>query len=194
MLDRSATAYFERLAEAWQALEVTGPDRELVPVEEAARRTVETILSVRSAGGKVMLVANGGSAAIVSHMQNDLCKAVGVRAIVFNEAPLLTALTNDEGYDQAFQRCVDLWAAPGDLLFAISSSGRSENILRAVEAARTHGCSVITLAGFAPDNPLRQMGDLNFYVPSQTYGCVELAHATLTHFLSDCARTLVRTS
>lgn len=136
-----------------------------------------------------MLVGNGGSAAIVSHMQNDLCKAVGVRAMVFNEPPLLTALSNDHGYGCVFERPVDLWAESGDLLLAISSSGQSENILRAARSAKARGCQILTLSGFLADNPLRGMGHLNFYAPSQVYGYVELVHSVLAHFLTDCAVT-----
>lgn len=110
--------------------------------------------------------------------------------MVFNEAPLLTALTNDEGYIHAFERCVALWAEPEDVLIAVSSSGRSENILLGVKAARVRGSMVLTLSGFAPENPLRKMGDINFYVPWGTYGPVELSHQALTHFLTDCAVTM----
>jgi len=136
---------------------------------------------------KVMLIGNGGSAAIVSHMHNDLCMSVGVRAVVFHELPLLTALTNDHGYECVFARPLELWADPGDVLFAFSSGGRSTNILGAVRAALARDCQVITLSGFKPDNPLRGMGLLNFYVPSQSYGYVETAHSALAHFLTDSA-------
>ena len=136
---------------------------------------------------KVLLVGNGGSAATVSHVQNDLCKAVGVRAMVFTEPALLTALANDHGYASGFERLVELWADPGDILLAISSSGQSENILRAVEASVRRGCDVITFSGFRGDNALRRAGDLNFYVPDQTYGHVEVAHNALVHFLTDRA-------
>ena len=125
-------------------------------------------------------------------MQNDLCKAVGVRAMVFNEPPLLTALSNDHGYGCVFERPVELWATTDDVLLAISSSGQSENILRAVQADEARGCHVITLSGFRADNPLRQMGDVNFYVPSHVYGYVEVAHMALAHFLTNRAMSAVR--
>ena len=73
---------------------------------------------------------------------------------------------------------------------AVSSSGRSENILRAAQAARGNGCGVITLTGFAPDNPSRRLGDLNFYVNSLEYGFVDTAHAALTHYITDRARDM----
>jgi D-sedoheptulose 7-phosphate isomerase len=140
-----------------------------------------------------MLAGNGGSAALVSHMQNDLCKAIGVRALVFNEQPLLMALANDHGYGCVFERPIELWAEPSDLVVTVSSSGKSENILRAVRASVARGCQVITFSGFSPDNPLRQMGDLNFYVRSDVYGYVETAHAVLTHYMTDQAMSIVKT-
>ncbi len=78
-----------------------------------------------------------------------------------------------------------------DVLVAISSSGRSENILRGVEAARGKGCEVITMSGFTSDNPLRKTGRLNFYVPSDSYGYVEISHLTLCHCILDMMMGLV---
>ena len=183
----TVTGYFDRLAELSRAMVATDDKGVASTLDAAAEGLVKTILSVKKSGGKVMLVANGGSAAIISHMHNDLSKAVGVRAMVFNETPLLTALTNDDGYENAFEQCVDLWAQRNDLLIAISSSGRSANILRAVESAVGLGARVVTMSGFDSDNPLRRMGELNFYVSSHVYGYVELAHSSLTHFLTDRA-------
>jgi D-sedoheptulose 7-phosphate isomerase len=135
---------------------------------------------------KVMVIGNGGSAAIASHLHNDLSKAAGIRATVFTEPPLLTALSNDISYNAAYRELVQLWADEGDMLIAISSSGRSQNILDAVAAARSVGCgSIITLSGFHPENPLRILGDLNCYIASNEYGYVELAHSVIAHHISD---------
>ena len=80
---------------------------------------------------------------------------------------------------------LDMVADAGDVLIAISSSGRSPNILLGVKAARARGCSVITLSGFDSDNPLSSMGDVNFYVPSKAYGPVEVIHHSICHCLLD---------
>jgi D-sedoheptulose 7-phosphate isomerase len=77
------------------------------------------------------------------------------------------------------------------LLIAVSSSGMSQNILRAVAACRDKGCEVITMSGFSPANELRKLGGLNFYVPADSYGSVELAHSILGHFLTDVAAASV---
>ncbi len=187
MIDQSATAYFHKLSELLLGLQVTDGQGVALSLDQGAGKAAEMILSVGAASGKVMLIGNGGSAAIASHMQNDLCKGVGVRALVFYGTPLLTALSNDHGYGCVFERPLELWADSGDLLIAISSSGRSENILRAVRAAVARGCQIITLSGFRADNPLRRLGHLNFYISSQVYGYVEAAHSVLSHFLTDCA-------
>lgn len=187
ILRQSASAYFQQLADLMLSVEVTDQQGVSVSLEEAANGAAELIGSVKSVLGKVMVIGNGGSASIASHMQNDLCKALGVRAMVFNEPPLLMALSNDIGYECVFERPIELWADAGDVLFAISSSGQSANILLGVEAARRHDCRIVTLSGFSPGNPLRGLGDLNFYVSSGAYGHVELTHGAITHFFTDHA-------
>jgi len=186
-MDKRATSYFKHVYDLLLSAQVTDGHGAVLSLDEGTSKAVEMILSVESDSGKVMLIGNGGSAAIASHMQCDLCNAVGVRAMVFYETPLLTALSNDHGYRRVFEPPVELWADAGDLIVAISSSGQSENILRAVQAAAAQGCQIITLSGFSADNPLRRMGLLNFYIPSQAYGYVELVHSVITHFLTDCA-------
>ena len=162
-----------------------------VPLDNGAELVVEWLTDLNNSSNKVMLVGNGGSSAVVSHVQNDLCKAVGVRALVFTEQPLLTALANDIGYEAAYHQSVDWWADTGDLLIAVSSSGKSENIIRAAQASKIHNCRLVTFSGFQPDNNLRAMGDINFFVDSHVFGFVETAHAALTHFITDRAMTVM---
>jgi D-sedoheptulose 7-phosphate isomerase len=140
-----------------------------------------------AAGGLVLWVGNGGSAALASHFAVDVFNA-GVRSLAFSDAALLTCLGNDCGYEQVFARPVGLFASAGDVLVAISSSGRSANILAAARAARECGAAVVTLSGFAPGNPLRALGDWNFYVPSEAYGPVESVHALVCHALVDALK------
>ena len=187
MTSRKATSYFKDLDDLLKRVQVTDGNGTAIPVDEGAAQAVARLLAVKAGPGNVMLVGNGGSAAIASHLQNDLGGGVGVRAMVFTGESSLTARANDFGYESVFERPVALWAEPGDLLVAISSSGKSENILRAARTARKKGCAVITFSGFRADNPLRALGDLNFYVPSGEYGYVESAHAAIGHFLTDAA-------
>ncbi|MDP3920154.1 MAG: SIS domain-containing protein [Candidatus Omnitrophota bacterium] len=184
------TNYLRRLGEIALWTEVNagaGENTNAISLDDGSKRAVQMILDAKFGQSKIMLVGNGGSAAIVSHMQNDLCDSVKARAMVFNEPPFLTAVSNDHGYATFFEDAVKLWAEPGDVLIAISSSGKSENILRAVRAARAKDSEVITLSGFDEKNPLRSLGDLNFYVPANEYGIVETAHGILCHYMSDAA-------
>ena len=188
---QTAEHYFRTLSELMLATQVTDRHGSALYLNDGTEQAVRMVLEVGRVSGKVMLVGNGGSEAIVSHVQNDIAKAVGIRAMVFTQPPLLTAQANDDGYGSVFERPVELWAEPRDILLTVSSSGSSENILRSVRVASGKGCRVITFSGFSPDNPLRGMGDLNFYVGSHVYGYVETAHAALTHFITDRARTVI---
>lgn len=187
MLQQKVTDYFGTLSKLLLSMEVTDKLGDSLSLEEGADQAVRMVLDVKSASRKVLLAGNGGSSAIVSHVQNDLCKSVGVRAMTFTEQPLLTALANDDGYGSVFEWPIGLWAEPGDLLVTVSSSGQSENIVRALAAAKKNECRVITFSGFDPDNPSRRTGDLNFYVPSHVYGFVETAHMALAHYLTNMA-------
>jgi D-sedoheptulose 7-phosphate isomerase len=146
---------------------------------------IDLITSCRKQNKKVIFVGNGGSAGIASHLSVDFWKNGNINAIAFNDSSLLTCISNDFGYERVFEEPIKRFANSGDLLIAISSSGGSENILRAVDAAKHKGCSVMTLSGFLPSNPLRIKGDLNFYLPSDSYGIVEVGHLAVLHAMLD---------
>jgi D-sedoheptulose 7-phosphate isomerase len=184
-LNGGVIGYIKRLSDILMTTEATDGRGAPVELETAMDRAVDLAREANQAGAKILLVGNGGSAAVVSHMQNDLCKAAGLKAMVFTEHPLLTALTNDDGYETAYEFQIRLWAMRGDVLIAVSSSGGSENILRACKAASDLNASIVTFSGFAPDNTLRSLGDVNFYIRSHSYGQVETAHAALGHYLTD---------
>ena len=184
MQANNANDYFQDLSQLLLSIEVSDKDGTSQSLNHGSREALKLIRDVASNDKKIILVGNGGSAAIVSHALNDLCKSAGVRAMVFNEPPLLTALANDDGYGSVFESPILLWGEPGDLLLTVSSSGQSESIIRAINAAISKKCHVITLSGFKEDNPSRSMGDLNFYVASSVYGYVETAHTALVHYLT----------
>ena len=83
------------------------------------------------------------------------------------------------------ENSVKIVAENGNMGVAISSAGKSKNIIRGVDAGRKTGCQIITMSGFKPNNPLRSKGELNFYVPSDSYGYVEIAHLILCHSMVD---------
>lgn len=132
-----------------------------------------------------MFIGNGGSASIASHMAIDFWKNSGIKAVSFNDSSQLTCLSNDFGYEYVFEKPIEMFAENGDVLIAISSSGRSRNILRGVKAARRKRCRIITMSGFKKNNPLRKIGDLNYYAPSDSYGFVEIIHGAICHLFAD---------
>lgn len=172
--------------------QVTDPRGQTLGLDAGCERAVGLILAARRSARAVFCIGNGGSAAIASHLQIDLAKAVGLRSLCFQDPPTLTALTNDLGYEHVYEVPLRQWASAGDLLIAISSSGQSENILRGVEAAVSLGCHAVTLSGFEADNPLRRGGSINIYVPSSEYGYVEVAHQAIAHLLTDTAVAAIR--
>jgi D-sedoheptulose 7-phosphate isomerase len=184
-LGKEIDVYFRELARAIEQVDCTGPLGEALPRGEAYDLALEISLAATARGNKLMFIGNGGSAAIASHMAIDFSKNGGMPAICFNDGAALTCLGNDYGYEEVFARQLGFLARPGDVLYAISSSGRSANILRAVEQARRMDCGVITMSGFRPDNPLRSMGDINFHVSLEEYGIVEVAHTALIHAVVD---------
>lgn len=148
-------------------------------------KAIKIIQKSQKAGAKLIFIGNGASAAISSHMAADYWKNGGIRAISFNDPALLTCVSNDFSYEQVFERPVGMFACKGDTLVAISSSGRSKNILKGAEMARKMKCRVITLSGFSEDNPLRSLGDLNFHVPACAYSHVEVMHHSILHYILD---------
>ncbi|OGX07875.1 MAG: hypothetical protein A2Z88_00380 [Omnitrophica WOR_2 bacterium GWA2_47_8] len=134
---------------------------------------------------KVILIGNGGSAAIAEHMAIDLTKNAKLRAMTLSGSPQLTTFANDYGYEYVYSKAMEAYADKGDVLIAISSGGTSPNILNAVEVAKRFGCKVITLSAFEEDNPLRAKGDINLYVPTKAYGYAEIIHNLLIHYIND---------
>lgn len=177
--------YFRILGDSLSRTEVTDREGRPVPLSRAVEAAVAKIKAMEDKSNKVIFIGNGGSAGISSHMAIDYQKNGGIPTMAFNDGAALTCLSNDLGYDQVFAKQIDMHGRKGDLLMAISSSGRSANILNAVMIARSGGCGICTFSGFKPDNPLRTMGDFNFYVPSSEYGFVEIAHLTLCHAILD---------
>lgn len=171
----------ENFARALDQCRVTRRGRLPISFSEGMSLACLELARARKQGRKAVLLGNGGSAAIASHQATDLGRNGALRAISFTDGALITCLGNDFGFEQAFAKAMELHGDPGDVAIAISSSGQSINVLEAVLAAKKKGIFVITLSGFAPENPLSGVGDLNFHVPSDSYGIVETAHLLLLH-------------
>lgn len=186
-MERDISAYFSTLARLGAQAEATDRAASPLGLADAFAWVQRTARAAHDSGHKLMFVGNGGSAGIASHCAIDYSKNGDLRSLAFNDGAALTCLGNDLGYENVFARQVEMHGRSGDLLIAISSSGNSPNIHKAVSAARDIGCAVATFSGFKADNPLRSMGDVNFYVASDIYGFVEILHLGLCHAILDLA-------
>jgi len=186
-MSQSFADYVQTFFDALKSVAVTDAAGAVLDVDTGIARVHEIMRRVARGTGKVMFVGNGGSAGIAGHLAIDFAKNGGVRAVTFNDASSLTCLGNDLGYDQVFAKQVQMQGFAGDALIAISSSGGSKNILNAAHAAADMNCDVITFSGFKPDNALRRLGAVNFYVDSGVYGFVETGHQAILHAILDTA-------
>jgi D-sedoheptulose 7-phosphate isomerase len=134
---------------------------------------------------RLFFIGNGGSAAVASHMSIDWMKNGGFATFGPGDAAQMTCLTNDLGFDSVYSLPIERHGMLGDVMFAISSSGMSEDILHACDVARSKMMNVVTLSGFGEGNFLRTKGAVNFYVPSSQYGIVEIAHLAILHSILD---------
>jgi len=131
---------------------------------------------VNSLNAKAMIFGNGGSAAMASHVSVDFSKNANLRMVNFNEADLITCLSNDYGYEYWMEKAIEIYGDKNDLVILISSSGSSENVVYAAKKAKSLGYKVVTFTGFDKNNPLKTLGDLNFWVNSKAYNVVEMIH------------------
>ncbi|MFH1005231.1 MAG: SIS domain-containing protein [Bacteroidota bacterium] len=177
--------YLSDFASLINLLEITDASSNKFSYEQGIKKTVDMVKKIQLRNKKIMMIGNGGSAGIASHQAVDYWKNGGVRATSFNDSSLLTCISNDFSYAEVFSKPIEKFANKNDLVFCISSSGNSKNILNAAEQAKKSGCSVITFSGFKPDNPLRKMGNLNFFVPSFSYGYIEIIHLFIIHNILD---------
>ncbi|MBQ6599421.1 MAG: SIS domain-containing protein [Lentisphaeria bacterium] len=174
--------YCRNIQELLKGLAVTdGSGREL-DRDEAFHQLKERTLMVRAEHKTIYCIGNGASASIASHFSADMAKNGKLHTEVFSDLALLTAISNDMGYEEVFAEPLRRRGVAGDLLTAISSSGNSPNVVRAAECAHQLGLEVITFTAMGPDNRLRHLGDLNFYFPAKTYGDAESVHGAVLHY------------
>ena len=137
---------------------------------------IQLILKTNQNKKKLMIFGNGGSAAIASHIAVDFTKAVRIRATNYNEADLITCLSNDFGYQYWVSKAIEFYADKGDIIILISSSGTSSNIINGAKKANEMGLKVISFTGFKKDNEVSKNSNLNFWVDSNEYNIIEMAH------------------
>ncbi len=144
--------------------------------QEDLRQIANLAQNVHLENRKIIVVGNGGSAAMASHVTVDFTKGAGIRAVNFNEADLLTCFANDYGYEFWVAKALEFYADSGDLAILISSSGQSPNMLNGAKQAKEMNLTTITLSGFRSDNLLKTLGDVNLWVDSTSYNIVEMTH------------------
>jgi len=181
------SSYIQDLYRVFNQTKVTDLEGKELNLADALVGSAEKITKASLLGNKTIFIGNGGSAAVASHKALDYWFTGKVRGVSFSDHANLTCVSNDFGYQNVFAKQIEMFADKGDILFAISSSGNSENIVLAVEAARHRGCLIFTFSGFKETNRLRSLGDLNFYTPIQHFNKVESLHL----LLCDCILEII---
>jgi phosphoheptose isomerase len=176
-------AYAEELARAGKTIDTGAFDR-------AARILADAYIR----GARMFSCGNGGSASIANHMQCDHSKGVGngtdlapkVLSLSTN-VEVLTAIANDNGYDNVFTHQLQAQSQAGDVLIAVSSSGRSPNIVRALNWAAEHGLRTIAITGF-DGGGARTVAEVAIHVDCENYGVIEDLHQAIMHALAQYIR------
>jgi len=125
---------------------------------------------------KIIFIGNGGSASIASHCATDFSKFLKIRSITFNDSNLITCYANDFGHDNWMAEALKTHGRKKDLIFLISSSGESKNILNCAKQAKKMGIKIITFSGFNKKNKLKSLGNINFWIDCKNYNQIEMTH------------------
>ncbi|MBE0575121.1 MAG: D-sedoheptulose 7-phosphate isomerase [Desulfuromonadales bacterium] len=151
---------------------------------------VAKLVGVLSSGGKLLVMGNGGSAADAQHLAAELVgrflmerRALPVIALT-TDTSILTAVGNDYGFDQVFSRQVEALATPGDMVFGISTSGNSRNVINGLTVAREKGCSTVGLLG-RDGGAIAGMVDISLTISSPDTPRIQEAHQLIIHIICD---------
>lgn len=164
---------------------------ELIDVETTLQELAKLFERNKIDGGSIYLIGNGGSAAVANHAMTDFVNVSRLRAFTLHDSILMTCMANDFGYEDVFKRILNTVLKKHDVIIAISSSGKSANICQAAELGKASGNKIITLSGFATNNPLRKIGDFNIWLDSNDYGLIEIGHSFFLQHLVDRDREAV---
>lgn len=152
---------------------------------EFIEQSSDLLKTAALAGKTIYACGNGGSACDAMHLTEELVARYkrdrpGIRAVHFCDPGVLTCWGNDKGFDEAFARCAETFCQSGDILVALSTSGKSKNVLAAVEAAKAKGAKVIALNG-KDGGSLVNTADLCLVVPSNDTERIQEIHITIIH-------------
>lgn len=177
-----STIFRNNLAEHRRVME------EMDALEEEFAHAAASCVEAISGGGKIMFFGNGGSASDAQHLATELSvryikdrPAIAAIAIT-TDSSVLTAAANDMGYEEVFARQIEALGRPGDVAIGISTSGKSPNVLRALDKAKTQGMVTIGLSG-ADGGPMKDFTDHILEVPSRSTARIQEMHITLGHML-----------
>lgn len=178
-----ATAYFSEVAKAAASID-----------KDKLNQAVQLLTQTYSDGGMLFSCGNGGSAAIANHLVCDHSKLVRTDTDLLSRVvslsstiEIITAIGNDISYDEIFSYQLKTLAKPGDVLITISSSGDSENIVRAALWAKENKIPVISMTGFSGGRSAT-IADINLHVAANNYGVIEDTHQSLMHILAQFVR------
>lgn len=174
-------SYFDDINEALKKLIATDAKGNVLDTDEALEKWVDVCEEKRKERGIFFFCGNGASATMAEHMSHDCFQNADFLTQTCSETSHITAISNDVSYEDVFAYRIGKMLKETDMLITISSSGNSPNVIKAIKTAKELGTFVVTVSGKKEDNQSRKLGDLNFYVPLETYGMVESAHAVLLH-------------
>ncbi|HUW17947.1 MAG TPA: SIS domain-containing protein [Sedimentisphaerales bacterium] len=157
---------------------------------EAIAAAAEAIERALKTNGRIYICGNGGSAADAQHIAGELVgrfqrerKALPAMALT-TDTSAITSISNDYGYETVFARQVEAFVEEGDILWAVSTSGASANIIAAVKSAKAKGASVLAFTG-KPDSPLERMADICFCADSESTARSQEIHQLAYHIICD---------
>jgi D-sedoheptulose 7-phosphate isomerase len=145
----------------------------------------DMMVKTKSIGGKLIFAGNGASSSIASHCALDFSKQAKIKSLCFSDPSYITALSNDCGYEEWLKVALSHHLETNDLVIFISSSGNSENIIRAAQFAREQNATVATFTGMKKRNPLRSLGDFDFWVDNMSYNVIENIHSIWLTIICD---------
>jgi D-sedoheptulose 7-phosphate isomerase len=137
---------------------------------------VEILKIIKSNQNKVMVLGNGASAAVSSHIANDLTKATKIKALTFHDPALITCFGNDFGYENWMKEALNHFYEKDDLVILISSSGNSKNIVNAARFCKRNKLKLVSLTGPNPSKEVISSSYINFRVNSDIYNIIECIH------------------
>lgn len=149
-------------------------------------RLLDQTLNTQKLGGRIFFFGNGASASFANHMALDWTKNGGVISLSLSDSALLTALSNDYSYEDAFKEFARINNInKNDIVATISSSGNSPNVVSVLKYTKEVGAQSVALNGLKPSNKSREIADYSIYYPFKTYGMVECAHQLYLHLWLD---------